>query len=298
MVDISAISYAVRTATATSDVPVKLSHAQQLVAAALGYKSYASYQAGNEDAALAAAAHIIIDSSLLERRAAELDIPLPTEHMVRLVGAAIKGSPSAAQVYDSIDSFGDMLYSAAEKVVSEDDSVSSAIATCNHDGIRETSMPIHAHELFDSAPVGERYATQVNGTVTLDIDQERPYSGHIIRVEADLSITRLGRSCFDEPSIEVTFAQEGGFYDDDDRKPLTLALALANHTGLSLAIATEIADIDPVTNTSKDGLVYSHLFYCENQLSPEADYAVRKLYPDLTIEVPPWVLESVTSMAM
>ena len=295
---ISAISYAVRTATATSNVPVKLSHAQQLVAAALGYRSLASYQAASEDAALVAASHIVIDSNLLEQRAIELGILLTSGHLVGLIGTAIKACHSAAQVHDSIDDFGDMLCSEAERAAPEDDDVCSAMAMCNHDGVREVVIPVNAYDLFDSAPVGEYYVTQIKGTVTLAIDGERPYSGHIIRVEADLSITRLGCRCFDEPHIDVTFAQEGGFYDDDEPEPISLAQALANHTGLDLATATEIADVDPVTNASEDGLIYGYFFYCKGQLSPEAEKAVLEHYPDLAIEVPPWVMDSVSAMTM
>ena len=47
-IDVSGIAYAIRSDSAQSPHPIKLSHAQQCVAAALGYKSLASLQASDD----------------------------------------------------------------------------------------------------------------------------------------------------------------------------------------------------------------------------------------------------------
>lgn len=75
--DIFGIAYAMRAASAQSLVPLKLSHAQQCVAAALGYGTLAAYQASpDESSNLAEATHVVIEIDHLVVRSQEIYLPL------------------------------------------------------------------------------------------------------------------------------------------------------------------------------------------------------------------------------
>lgn len=62
MANLSAISFHARKGFVTAGVSAKLSHVQELVAAALGHNTLASYQTASEDTALAGAAHVVLDT--------------------------------------------------------------------------------------------------------------------------------------------------------------------------------------------------------------------------------------------
>ncbi|MGM3277458.1 hypothetical protein [Ralstonia sp. 24A2] len=75
IVGIRALAYTVRIQSASLPKPVALGHAQQLVAAALGYKSLAAYQASQEERPdLSGTEHIVIDDDVLRQRAQELGV--------------------------------------------------------------------------------------------------------------------------------------------------------------------------------------------------------------------------------
>lgn len=293
---ISAIAYAIRTATVTSATPVKMGHSNQLVAAAFGHKSFASYQAANEDDALDAATHIVLDANLLEQRAKELGILLEKQQLVTLVGAAIRGNIGSEQhFHDDADDFQAALEADLETAVSEDDQVSGEMASSNNDGIGWVSLPIDLSELMASGLSGEVCVAHVQGTVTLNVDTERPYSGHEIGVSVDVEIDRLGSRCFGDPYFDVTGAVLRGYDDDRDEPSISLAQALADFTGLDISTAEAMADVAPIQEASEDGLAYNYIFDFSKQLQPEAEAEVRSIYPNLKVVVPAWIIDQVSS---
>ena len=206
MANLSAISFHARKGFTAAGVTAKLSHVQELVAAALGHSTLASYQTASEDAALAGATHVVLDADLLEARASKLGLSVTPTQLLDIVGVAAKLACPFAQIHESVTDFGDALQAQLEEGVESDDNVSSEMTSCNHDGIRDISMPIDPTVFTELAQVGQTFAASSKGMVTMHIDLERPYSGHQIRVRAKLSLTRWGRRCFDEASIEVTSA--------------------------------------------------------------------------------------------
>ena len=296
MANLSAIAYAIRSATAPSDISLKLSHAQQLVAAAFGHRSLASYQAAKEDAAFANAAHVVIDSECLRQRGIELAIPLDHHQLCILIEHALKARHTKAKAYDSDEAFRDFLEAFLEVEVSYDDNVASKIAMCNHDGISEVAMPVDITEITEMAPIGQTYVGKIKGHALMEIDTERPYSGHEIRIEANLSIDRLGYRCFGKPMVEITYSQLSGDFDEKKSPSISLAQAVADFTGLDIETAEAITEIGFVTNASAEGFIYSYIYDCNNQLPQEIETIVRESYPGLKVEIPAWVMENVASL--
>lgn len=103
MANISAISFAVRSASSTSANPIKLSHAQQLVAAALGYKSLAAFQASPLEApTLDDAVHFVLDGELLDERIQELGLPNTFPEVAMFVTTAFAQRLPWAHLYDTV----------------------------------------------------------------------------------------------------------------------------------------------------------------------------------------------------
>lgn len=292
MANLSAISFHARKGFTAAGVSTKLSHVQELVAAALGHNTLASYQTASEDAALAGATHVVLDAALLEERATKLGLSVPVTQLVDLVSEAAKSACPHARIHGSVEDFGDVLQAELEVEAENDDNVASEMASCNHDGVSEVYMPIDPTEFTELAQVGQVYSTKSKGVITMHVDPERPYSGHQIRVRALLSMERLGRRCYDDPNVEI----ESSAVIGEEPEAVSLPQALADFTGLDIAAAEALADLDPVTEASNDGMPYNYIFYCEDQFPPEVEAAVRELYPDLVVMVPAWVVDNASSL--
>ena len=292
MANLSAISFHARKGFVAAGVSAKLSHVQELVAAALGHNTLASYQTASEDTALAGAAHVVLDTGLLEERASKLGLSVTPPQLLDVVSAAAKIACPAVQIHASVEDFGDVLQAELESEVESDDRVASEMASCNHDGVRDVSMPVDPTVFTDLVHVGQVHGARSKGMVTMNIDPERPYSGHQIRVRAVLSLTRLGRRCFDDANVEVTSAMVMG----EEPEAVSLQQALADFTGLDIATAEALSELDPVLESSADGMPYNYFFDCEGQLQPAAEAAVREHYPDLVVMVPAWVVDNASSL--
>lgn len=293
MVNLSAIAYAIRTASKASGLAVKLNHVQQLVAAALGHKSLASYQAADEDLALAEAAHVVIDTELVRLRSTELSVPLELRQFVVFMEQAFKLRHPTAKVHDCDEAFRDALEAYLEVEVLQDDKVISEMASCNHDGISEISMPVEISEIMN-VPVCLHYNDYVRGRIIMNIDPERPYRGHEIRVNAELSVDRLGRRCFSAPSIHPFHARLDSYVDDSEPELLSFAQTMADYTGLDMFTVEQIYGAAPATapQTSTDGLVQSPIAGSKKQRQPEPAPIVHGASPDRMEEFPAWVTEN------
>jgi len=300
MANLSAIAYAIRTASKASGLSLKLSHIQQLVAAALGHKSLASYQANNEDRALAEAAHVIIDTELVMLRSTELSVSLELRQFVVFIEQAFKLRHPTAKVHDCDEAFRDSLEAYLETEVILDDYVISQMASCNHDGIAEFSIPVDISEIT-IIPVGLCCTTEVYGRIILEIDPERPYRGHEIRIKAEFSVDRPGRSCFGAPSIHFIRAWLDRYVDEPEPEPepepdpLSFEKALAHEVGLDMFTIEQLYGAAPPHEVSNDGLVQSPITDSEEQRSPAPEVIVREASPAPEGEFPAWEMENLTT---
>jgi hypothetical protein len=296
MANLSAIAYAIRTASKTSGIPLKLSHIQQLVAAALGHKSLASYQAADEDLALAEAAHVVIDTELVRMRSTELSVPLELRQFVAFMEQAFKLRHPTAKVHDCDEAFRDSLEAYLETEIILDDYVISEMSSCNHDGIAEFSIPVDISEVT-IIPVGLCCTTEVYGRIILEIAPERPYRGHQIRVKAEFSLDRPGRSCFGAPSIHFVRAWLDRYVDEPEPEPdpLSFEKALAHEVGLDMFTIEQLYGAAPPHEVSTEGLAQSPITDSEELRSPAPEVIVREASPAPEGEFPAWEMENVTT---
>lgn len=205
-VDVSSLAYALRKSSATVGPELKHGHAQQLIAAALGYKSLAAYQsaltAGAEPVQLDAAAHVLLDEGLVEQRAVELELPHNLEALNALIRKVIDEALPSAEVHRWESSLQEGITERLQEFVEISGPVANAMGDANYDGIDETYMPFELSWNNFPAP-GEVRVESVKGKVTLGLDLERPYAGHVVDVEASVTFERLGRNLVGPAEFEV-----------------------------------------------------------------------------------------------
>lgn len=287
-VGISALAYAVRVRSASLPKPFILSHAQQLVAAALGYKSLAAYQASQEESSdLSGTAHIVLDEELLLQRAHELGIGYAEEALVTLLSDTFRQALPGVQVHRTEDAFNDALRDFVNQTALNDDKTTSQMALANG-LLGEVYLPFETS--LDAIPFGDIEEFRIEGHIGMAQDPERPYVGHIVDVDASLFVTRHGRVCVGEPECKINsakFAWFGGNDRDDEEPTLPLAQALAEELGIELKDAEVLADAEILPNESNDGgLVYSHTLYAEQVASPELAKKLLDRFGTLSIELP------------
>lgn len=297
MANISAISFAVRTASNASAHPIKLSHAQQLVVAALGYKSLAAFQASPLEApTLDDAAHFVLDGELLEERIHELGLPNSFPEVAMFVKTAFAKRLPRARLHETVDDLHYYVTTLVDDQVLNDDVVSGEIASTNGDGIDEIYIPIDDIDLKALPPPGQSFEQELEGHITMNIDTERPYSGHKIVVRATLAFERTGKVSISEPECEVVAADlDRNWSDDDDYEipKVSLAQALADETGLLVQEAEELVDAEVIANESNDGMVYGYIFDFTNYASSTTAAKLEAKYGSLQLEVAPWFFERV-----
>lgn len=299
MVTISAIAYAVRTASASTPNKLKLSQAQQLVAAALGYKSLAAYQASeNEVKDLGESAHFVLDTQLLHSRSADLELPHKLTDLALLLEAAFKERHPTATLYGSDSELDSYVRDMVQDVVLNNGNTAGALAMTNNDGIDEIYLPFE-DIVMDDLPLDDVQDSEFNGHVTVIPDIERPYSGHKIDVKARIIIERKGRTCIAEPACEVIHSRlnynwNGDEEDDseEERNKVSLAEALADELGLELTEAEELVDSDFLIDDSDDGLVYRYV-YDFTYAPPAIAAKLMAKYRTLQVEVPSWFFDRV-----
>lgn len=299
-ISVSTLAFTLRKISATQLSPVKLGHAQQLVAAVLGYKSLAAHQAavasGDESPQLDAARHIVLNLPLLMERAQELALTDPPQTLLLLVRATFEHCVPAASVHASEEELGDAVRAYIDSTILNHEKTAGQMAGTNNDGIQEVYVPFDFCMADLPAP-GEPLELELQGHVSMVVDTERPYSGHRINVEAQLVLERIGRSALAAPLCNLTRARLDYAWGDDDQDAspkISLAEALANEMGISVAEAEELADVEPQANASSDGLVYGYILDFEDVASPEIARKILKKYRTLQVEVPAWFFDHVS----
>ncbi len=261
-----------------------------MVAAALGYKSLAAFQASPLEApSLAEAAHFVLDGGLLADRARELGLPHQLPQLAVLLKQAFDVRLPSAQLHQSEEGLHDYVTSLVDDVVLNDDEVASEMASTNGDGIEEIYIPIDDIDMDDLPPFGQPMELELEGHIAMGIDTERPYSGHKIEVEVRLVLERTGKVSIAEPICEVLNAQLDWSWgaDEDEPPKVSLAKALADETGLTVPEAEELVDAEPIANESNDGMVYGYVFDFSGFASPATAAKLQSKYGSLQVEVFP-----------
>lgn len=243
MVDLSALSYSLRFRFAGSVKAVSLGHCQQLLAAAFGFKSLASFQALGHADDFSDLKAIILDSEGLEQRALSLGLELP--NVVQDVQRVLERSLPETNVFTGLNGFGDWVDEFMVKRIESDDDVISEMSMTNG-WLRETYMSAAILEHLD-LEADDDYSENVIGSVTMEQDPEKVDYGTRIRVDGDLFIGRASRRLISNISFDVQkaalawFGQSDDEPDDDFRRgTMPLALLLSDMLGLSEAEAEDV----------------------------------------------------------
>lgn len=299
-IGISDLAHSVRKNSASAGVPVQLGHAQQLVVAALGYKSLAAYQAAQgaaqEPPHLDDVHHVVLDYDMLDQRAGELGAAPAPSQLRELIGDAFKARAPHARIHASHASFDTYVREHVDQVVIADDGVNSEMAGANYDGIDEVYFDFEVES--NTIPVGSTLDIDLDGHVGLGIDTERPYSGHIVNVEGTLSVPRSGRRCFGSVDCEVTKAALDTNWGDDDHDgepPVrSVSEAYAELLGLELHEVGDLADVEVMPLDGNSGeMVYGYLIDFTDAASPEVAKKILQRHSSLRIEVGPGFFDNV-----
>lgn len=278
--DLSTLAYAARVECTAVGHPIKLGHAQELLAAAVGFRTFASLQAAVQTPDYIG--HVLLDERRLASRATELGYA--DSGWAEPILKALKKHLPAGHVHGTQDSLLNALYTFVDDRTVNDPEVISQTAMTNG-WLGEVYMPLYleGHDPFDEVSTSfdpfdqaeDDFSFDITGHVAMDQDPDKPYWGHKVNVEATLTFSRLGGCLFTAPELRVINAklQWGGVdQDEDDRPPRrSLAEALAEKLGLTEEEAT-VLEYDVNYNESKDGLAYSEIL----EIAPTNDAAVLK----------------------
>lgn len=301
-IGISDLAHSVRKNSASVAAPVQLGHAQQLIVAALGYKSLAAYQAAQvaalEAQDLSNVHHVVLDYDKLDQRASELGAAPTPSQLHELVDSAFKERAPHTHIHVSHAGFDNYLREHVDQVVIEDDDVNSEMANANYDGIDEVYFDFEVES--ESVPVGSSLEIDLDGHVGLGIDTERPYAGHKVNVEGFLAVERLGSQCFGSVDCQVTKAELDTNWGDDDYDgeppPRSVSQAYAELLGLELHEVGNLADVEAMELDGSSGeMVYGYLLDFTDYASPEIAQKILRRHSSLRIEVGPDFFEGVRS---
>lgn len=296
-VGISSLAYAVRKASESTPQPLKHGHAQQLVAAALGYNTLAAHQAAVADGAesehLDAAAHAVLDEILIVERVAELQLPQPEDALVELVRAAFKSELPGTKLHRNDDALADALRDYVDSTAYNHGETGSAMAATNNDGVQEIYLPLD-FTLAELPPLGEVLELEIDGHISMKPDIERPYSGHKIDVQGTLFLERVGRVAIAEPEFQLGSAKLDYNWDGEDDGPkVSLAQALADELGITPEEAEELVDVEPQAIEGNDDVVHGYVFDFSEVVSPELRAKLLAKHGSLQARVQPWFFDRV-----
>lgn len=301
-IGISDLAHSVRKNSASVAAPVQLGHAQQLIVAALGYKSLAAYQAAQvaalEPQDLGNVHHVVVDYDQLDQRASELGAAPTPSQLHELIDAAFKERAPRTHIHASHADFDNYLREHVDQVVIEDDDVNSEMVNANYDGIDEVYFDFEVES--ENVPVGGSLEINLDGHVGLGIDTERPYAGHKVNVEGFLTVDRLGSQCFGLVDCQVTKAELDTNWGDDDYDgeppPRSVSQAYAELLGLELHEVGNLADVEAMELDGSSGeMVYGYLLDFTDYASPEIAQKILRRHSSLRIEVGPGFFEGVRS---
>ena len=208
--------YAAFSALSQQGLPVKRSLIYEVMAASLGYRTYAALTAEEGDPKLEYhledAEFLILNQPLGERRAVELKLPTPVA-MACLM--ALKQCVSRAQVYVGTPDF---YYCWAREALAETiydaDDVADAMAESNAMFSNEPAMPIECPPTVDIWTAVDEWRLEVNGDIKglYDPDGDRMYNGHVLNCRGTLTFVKAGRA-----GLVLTDSKGHGGADDSWR---------------------------------------------------------------------------------
>lgn len=144
-ISFSTLTHSFRKQCQAVGTDIKLSHCQQLLAAAFGYKSLAARQAAQADFAeipdFDGVDSVCLNQEMLALRAGELGVALDSTELVSTVAAALRANLPKAYVYVGEDAWSEGIREYITALVERNSDVIGLVADTNNNGIRETHVP-------------------------------------------------------------------------------------------------------------------------------------------------------------
>ena len=213
----STLSHSLRQQLAATGVSVSIGHAQQLLAASLGYGSLAAYQASSEEQpGIQGCDYVILDVLGVTSRANQLAVVAQQKQVVDAIVKAIKADPEPPAVFLNDRDFVETEVARfAEESILDDDAVASVAANTNayfDDAEIEMGQPS-----VSLAQSPEFWEVPINGCVNLDQDPDKPFSGEAINAAGVVRIWKAGRVCLmNDMELDIGASVDDGYYEHDD----------------------------------------------------------------------------------
>lgn len=283
----SKVAFSLQANCTNADHELGYGHAQQLLAAALGYTTLASYQQAQgtkqEAESFQDVRHILLDRHKLLIRAHGLKLPCTATVLIEAVKAAFQAQLPRVEVHLTEEQLVDAVRAYVDNYVVNHGRTSGEMAMTNGDGLDEVYLPIEFS--FDDIPEqGDSLPIEVFGHVSMGIDTERPYSGHRIDVRAILVLERVGKRCV-AAACELDNAELDWSWAEPPK--VSMAEALAEELDLDVSEAEELVDVEPLTLASDDDLVYGYEFDFSEAASPAVAEKIMSKYDSLHVTVGP-----------
>lgn len=285
MATISTLAFAFRQSLGTR---ISLGNSQQLVCAGLGYKSLAAFQGHPFQLdSLAPDSSYVLDPALFSLRMSELNIGADPAFAFSKLFAEFRQSLPGTGFYADVGDCAAGLMQTLDERILNDGSVSGCVASMNCFGFIDSEYDLSLPEqLFTtSAPY---HWVEFSCFLTFEVDEDRPYAGHCVKVEAMLQLVCTGKRSFRLGACDVIQAVRYD-HDEPDLTPRLSederAAALAERLGVSSDEALSILDIEPIAVTGHDDIVYRWAYYLENEISPELSERILSQHGALAFDV-------------
>lgn len=210
--------YAASRALAAQGLTVKRSHLSEVVAALLGYRTYAALAMDEADATreyhLDAAEIYVLNVSLGTSRSAELGLQggAAASAVVPACIAALKADSAQAGVYESVANFYDShARGALAQAIYDSEDVSGAMAESNASYPNEPEMEVACPATSDLWTARDEWTIEAGGDMTGEYDPEgdRMFNGDTLNCRGWLTYRKAGRA-------GLVFAEAGGTGGADD----------------------------------------------------------------------------------
>lgn len=198
MIKISTVAYQARSALRSLGMPVVHVSALELVAASIGYGTYAALKL---DASLDVedlfpeAEHVVMQADAVKWRLKDLGLD---EQMASTVSLAIRDAfaqnvqakENPCHFYTSMDDFRDFIFQDVQEQAAGDSHVADAYAETN---AYIDEFYTNDFEFEPLAKTDEEWTLLASGSHTGELDEDRPYSGHAGNFTAIYTFKKDGR---------------------------------------------------------------------------------------------------------
>lgn len=211
----STIAVGVRESLKAAGSTLSLGHIQQMLAASLGYNSLAALQASTEEQpGIEEADYVILDVEGVNARAAALGFSAIAPEVTQAIVATINSDLEHPMIFvDDQEFIDDVICPFANEHALGQGSVCSAAAETNayfdEVDISATDSPEAVKESR------EFWEIPIEGNISMDQDEDKPFSGNKLLVKGVVRIWKAGRVCLmNDMELDIGASVDDSYYYD------------------------------------------------------------------------------------